>query len=76
MHQLKDKDCWSGPKIKTQLYVASRIHFKYKGLGRSSGEGKGYPLPYSGVENSMDCIVSPWGRKEWDVAKKTSQRDG
>ena len=27
------------------------------GLGRSPGEGKGYPLPYSGLENSMDCIV-------------------
>ena len=26
-------------------------------LGRSPGEGKGYPLQYSGVENSMDCIV-------------------
>ena len=27
------------------------------GLGRSPGEGKGYPLWYSGLENSMDCIV-------------------
>ena len=27
------------------------------GLGRSPGEGKGYPLYYSGLENSMDCIV-------------------
>ena len=27
------------------------------GLGRSSGEGKGYPLQYSGLENSMDDIV-------------------
>ena len=24
------------------------------GLGRSPGEGKGYPLWYSGLENSMD----------------------
>ena len=28
------------------------------GLGRSPGEGKGYPLQYSGLENSMDCVVS------------------
>ena len=28
------------------------------GLGRSHGEGKGYPLQYSGLENSMDCIES------------------
>ena len=27
------------------------------GLGRPPGEGKGYPLQYSGLENSMDCIV-------------------
>ena len=26
-------------------------------LGRSPGEGKGYPLLYSGLENSMDSIV-------------------
>ena len=28
------------------------------GFGRSPGEGNGYPLQYSGLENSMDC---PWG---------------
>ena len=27
------------------------------GLERSPGEGKGYPLQYSGLENSMDSIV-------------------
>ena len=27
------------------------------GLGRFPGEGKGYPLQYSGLENSLDCIV-------------------
>ena len=27
------------------------------GLGRSPREGKGYSLQYSGLENSMDCIV-------------------
>ena len=27
------------------------------GLGRSPGEGKVYPLRYSGLENSMDCVV-------------------
>ena len=27
------------------------------GLGRSLGEGKGYPLQYSGLENSMDYRV-------------------
>ena len=28
------------------------------GLGRSPGEGKGYPLQFSGLENPMDCTVN------------------
>ena len=27
------------------------------GLGKSTREGKGNPLQYSGLENSIDCIV-------------------
>ena len=27
------------------------------GLGIYPGEGKGYPLQYSGLENSMDCTI-------------------
>ena len=27
------------------------------GVGRSPREGKGYPFQFSGLENSMDCIV-------------------
>ena len=27
------------------------------GLGRPTGEGKGYPLQCSGLENSTDCII-------------------
>ena len=51
------------------------------GLGRSPGDGKGYPLQYSGLENSMAFIVAksltrlsdfhshatlPW-RREWQA---------
>ena len=39
------------------------------GLGRSPGEGKGYPLQYSGSENSMDSL---WGRKDLDMTKQLS----
>ena len=42
------------------------------GLGRSPGDGKGYPLQGSGLENSMDCTVSPWGRKELDRTERLS----
>ena len=27
------------------------------GFRRSPGEGKGYPLQFSGLENSIDCII-------------------
>ena len=44
------------------------------GLGRSPGEEKGYPLQYSGLENSMDCIVS--GVIELDTAEGLSLHIG
>ena len=39
------------------------------GLGGSPGEGKGYPLQYSGLQNSMDYIYSLWGRNELDMTE-------
>ena len=33
------------------------------GLGRSSGEGNGYPLQYPGLENPMDRGYSPWDHR-------------
>ena len=38
-------------------------------LGRSPGEWKGYPLQYSGMENSMDTSNDPWGHKELDMTE-------
>ena len=40
-------------------------------LGRSPGEAKGYPLQYSGLENSNDCIVHG-GHKESDKTERVS----
>ena len=40
------------------------------GLERSPGEGKGYPLQYSGLENSIDCIVH--GVAESEVTERLS----
>ena len=40
------------------------------GLGRSSGEGKGYLLQYSGLENSMDYVVH--GVAESDTTEQLS----
>ena len=40
----------------TLIFCYSLLNF-IPGLGRSPGEGKAYPLQYSSLENSMDCIV-------------------
>ena len=40
------------------------------GLGRSPGEGKGYPLQCSGLENPG--LYSPWGCKESDTTEQLS----
>ena len=42
--------------VKKSTYSAGDLG-SIPGLGRSPGEGKGYPLQYSGPENSMDYIV-------------------
>ena len=39
------------------------------GLGRSPGEGKGYPLQYSGLENSMSCIVHAVAKSQTYLSK-------
>ena len=45
------------------------------GLERSAGEGNGYSLQYSCLENPMDTgawWASPWGRKELDTTERLS----
>ena len=64
------KICWRRDRLPTPVFLGFPCGSAGKesacnagdmgltpGLGRSTGEGKGYPLQYSGLENSMDCIV-------------------
>ena len=64
------KICWRRDRLPTPVFLDFPGGLAHKestcnvgdlgsipGLGRSPGEGKGYPLQYSGLENSMDCIV-------------------
>ena len=39
------------------------------GLGRSPGEGNGYPLQYSGLENPMDCVVHGMAKSRLCIAE-------
>ena len=50
--------CQSGfSHIHWKIWAVSFLLSYGPGSGRSTGEGIGYPLRYSGLENSMDCIV-------------------
>ena len=64
------KICWRRDKLPSPIFMGFPCGSDGKestcnaedlglipGLGRSAGEGKGYPLQYSGLEIYMDCIV-------------------
>ena len=74
------KVCWRRDRLPTPVFLGVTCGSAGKesacnvgnlglipGLGRSPGEGKGYPLQYFGLENSMD--YSPWGHKESDTTE-------
>ena len=52
-HNMGFPDCSTGKESARNAKDSSSI----PGLERSPEEGKGYPLQYSGLENSMDWIV-------------------
>ena len=58
--------CWRRVRLPTPVFLGfpsgsagkeSACNAEDLQCGRSPGEGKGYPLEYSGLENSMDYIV-------------------
>ena len=64
------KICWRRDRLPTPAFLSFPCGSAGKGstcnagdlglipgLGRPPGERKSYPLKYSGLENSMDCIV-------------------
>ena len=65
-----EKICWRRDRLPTPVFLDfscgsagkesacnAGVLDSIPGLGRSPGEEKGYPLQYSGLENSKDCIV-------------------
>ena len=61
----KDEGFPCGSAVKESTYNAGDLGLIPE-LGRYPGEGKGYPLKYSGLENSMDY---PWVHKELDMTE-------
>ena len=64
------KNCWTRDRLPTPIFLSfpgGSAGKEYTcnvgdlgsipGLGRSPGEGNGYPFQYSGLENSIDCVV-------------------
>ena len=64
---LRSSAFFGGSDGKASVYNAGDLG-SIPGLGRSPGEGKGYPLQNSGLENPID--YSPWGRKESDMTER------
>ena len=73
------KICWMNDRLPTPVFLSFPCGSAGKesacnvgdlgsvpGLGRFPGEGNDYPFQYSGLENSMDCLVH-WGPKELDT---------
>ena len=56
MHSFADKFSPGGSDSKESTCNVGDLG-SIPGLGRFPGEGKGYPLQYSVLENSMDSIV-------------------
>ena len=50
--EVKTLDVWCFPFSACNVEDLGSI----PGLGRSPGEGNGYPLQYSGLEGYMDCV--------------------
>ena len=75
------KICWRRDRLPTPCGSAGKESTSNVGdlgsiprLGRSPGKGKGYPLQYSGLENSMD--YSLWSGKELDTTERLSEEEG
>ena len=55
--------------VQNRLAMQDLIQFgSIPGSGRSTGEGKGYPLQYSSLENS-NGLYSPWDLGELDTTE-------
>ena len=61
-------DNFSGAEVKVSACNVGDLG-SIPGLGRSPGEGNGYPLQYSGLEKSMDCLV--YGVAQSDTTEVT-----
>ena len=61
-----------GSEDKASVYNVGDLD-SIPGSGRFPGEGKGYPLRYSGLENSMDSIVHG---KESDPTEQLTLLEG
>ena len=70
VRSLGQEDAWRRDRLPTPVFLSFPCGSAGKesacpagdlgsipGLGLSPGEGKGYPLQYAGLENSVDCIV-------------------
>ena len=66
--------CFPGSSVSKESACSAGDLGLIPGLGRPPGEGKGYPLQYSGLENSKDCIVHGVTKSRTRLSYFTKQR--
>ena len=71
MLDLKDKEGFPGGSDGTESACNAGDLGSIPGLGRSTGEGNGYPLQYSGLKNPTDREA--WKATVHGVAKSWTQ---
>ena len=69
------RNCQYGGSAGKESVCNARDLGSIPGLGKSPGEGKGYPLQYSGLENSIDCkvhgVAKSWTQlSDWHCTNK------
>ena len=57
LKEVNPEYCFPNSSVGKESACNAEVSGSIPGLGISPGEGKGYPLQYSGLESSMDCLV-------------------
>ena len=71
MNKSPDNTGFPGGSDRTESVCIAGESGSIPGSERSTGEGNGYPLQYSCLENAMDRGAwQVWGRKESDLTER------
>ena len=68
LKEINPECCFPGSSVGKEFACNAEDSGSIPGFRRSSGEGKDYPLQYSGLESSMDCLVQGVTRSQTQLS--------